>query len=104
MFKRVRKGQTTMEFVVLMTVILGAFLATGNYFKRGLQGRWKTAVDDLGEQYDPRTGNSMVVHRLISNTQTQIASLNGTGGWWTSRIDRTNVVETKSGYVSSGAY
>ena len=104
MFKKVRKGQTSMEFLVLMTVVLAAFLAIGNYFKRGVQGRWKAAVDDLGEQYDPRTGNSMVVHRIISNTDTQIISVNSASGWWTSRPDMTNVVETKTGYVSSGAY
>lgn len=104
MFKRARRGQTSLEFLVLMTIILGAFLATSNYFKRALQGRWKTAVDDLGEQYDPRTGNSLVVHRIISNTDTVITSINSSGGWWTSRVDMTNVVETKSGYVSAGAY
>ncbi|MBU0468629.1 MAG: hypothetical protein KKF78_06545 [Candidatus Omnitrophica bacterium] len=104
MFKLIKKGQTSMEFLVLMTVILAAFLSIGNYFKRGLQGRWKTAVDELGEQYDPRTGNTMVVHRIVSNTDTQIISLNTSEGWWTSRRDMTNVVETKSGYVSSGAY
>ncbi|HBG60751.1 MAG: hypothetical protein A2Y03_04610 [Omnitrophica WOR_2 bacterium GWF2_38_59] len=104
MFKRIRKGQTSMEFLILMTVILAAFLSIGNYFKRGVQGRWKTAVDELGEQYDPRTGNTMLVHRIISNTDTQIISLNTTGGWWTSRRDMTNVVETKSGHVSAGSY
>ena len=93
-----------MEFLILMTVILAAFLSIGNYFKRGVQGRWKTAVDELGEQYDPRTGNTMLVHRIISNTDTQIISLNTTGGWWTSRRDMTNVVETKSGHVSAGSY
>ncbi|MFH1684716.1 MAG: class III signal peptide-containing protein [Candidatus Micrarchaeota archaeon] len=104
MFKRTKKGQTSMEFLVLMTVILAAFLSISNYFKRGLQGRWKSTVDELGEQYDPRTGNTMVVHRIISNTDTQIIALNTSEGWWTSRRDMTNVVETKSGYVSSGAY
>ena len=107
MFGR-RKAQSTVEYVVLVTIILGVFVATGNYFKRGVQGRWKSAVDDLGEQYDPRVANGSVRQVLAANTLTVVEtvfdSLDGQNGIWTMRTDQTNSVETKSGRTTVGAF
>lgn len=99
-----KKGQTALEYLVLFTIILAAFLSGGVYFKRGLQGRWKSAVDDMGDQYDPLSANSYVVHRMNSNTETDILAINTEAGQWTSRTDQTNMIETKGGYISSGGY
>jgi uncharacterized protein (UPF0333 family) len=99
-----KKGQTTIEYIILITIILGAFLAVGNYFKRGLQGRWKAAVDDLGDQYDPRAADSSVRQTFVSNTVTTIVTLNNADGFWTSRQDLSNSIDRKTGTVSVGAY
>ena len=72
MFRMSKKGQTALEYLIILTLVLGAFVAAGTYVKRGLQGRWKAAVDDLGDQYDPRTGDTYVIHRIVSNTETII--------------------------------
>jgi len=101
---RIRRGQTTVEYILLVTIILGAFLTMGHYFKRGIQGRWKAAVDDLGDQYDPRTTNSRVLHTILSNTDTSITSINVDGGSWTLRRDLINSLERKTGFISVGAY
>lgn len=98
------KGQTLVEYIVLLIIVMGALLAIGNYFKRGLQGRWKTAVDDLGDQYDPRAADGSVRHTLQSNTITSILTENGTGGYWTWRTDDTVSVETRTGNMTIGAY
>ena len=98
---RWRRAQSTLEYLVLTTIILGVFLAMGNYLKRGVQGRWKAAVDDFGEQYDPRTINSSITQELKANTLTIVSSvpanLDGINGVWTMRTDQTNSLETKSG-------
>jgi hypothetical protein len=101
---RQRKGQSAMEYIVFMTIILGVFLTMSNYFKRGVQGRWKAAVDDLGEQYDPSVTNSSVRHRLEANTITTVytvpGSIDGQNGVWTMRTDQTNSVERKTGQTA----
>src|SRR5947207_7819712 len=100
MFRR-RKAQSTLEYMVLVTIILGVFVAMGNYFKRGVQGRWKSAIDDLGEQYDPRVTNSSIRQVLEANTVTIVDTIPsqfaGQNGIWTMRTDKTNSIETKTG-------
>ena len=53
-----RKGQSTVEYVVLIIVIIGALLSIQVYIKRGVQGRLKSAADDIGDQFS--VGNTNV--------------------------------------------
>lgn len=50
---RNRQGQSTLEYAVVIAIVVGALLATQIYIKRGLQGRLKQASDDIGEQFSP---------------------------------------------------
>ena len=99
-----RKGQTTIEYTVLLIIIMGALLATGNYIKRGIQGRWRAAVDEVGDQYDPRYANASIRHTLLSNSLTLVTVVNSSNGIWTFRTDSTNSLETKTGFMAVGAY
>ena len=98
------KGQSTIEYAVLVMVVLGAFIATSAYVKRGIQGRWRSAVDELGDQYDPRYTNTSINYTTSSVGDTRIQTLNANGGFWTIRTDNANSLETKKGYISIGAY
>ena len=102
--RRYRKGQTTLEYIVLLIVVMGALLAISNYFKRGLQGRWKSAIEDMGDQYDPRAANSWLRHTLTQNTNTTIITMNDADGYWTQRTDRSLSTDQKTGNVTIGAY
>lgn len=104
MLKRNKKGQSLLEYVFVILIVLGAFVATGNYLKRGLQGRWKDAVDGMGDQYDPRVANTSLNYAIQQNAETIIRTINAVNGIWTTRTDSTNAVETKTGYTSAGAY
>lgn len=108
MLRQCRKAQSTLEYAIMLVIIMAAFLAVGNYFKRGIQGRWKEAVDEMGDQYDPRTavsmGNSAITHRLDSVTETTIYAVEEQGGQRTNRIDVVESSETKTGKMSVGAY
>ncbi len=104
MLLRNKAGQTALEYTVLLIVIMGAFLGMQNYVKRGIQGRWRDAVDGLGDQYDPRTATTSLRHTLSSSTNTQIMALNTDGGYWTSRTDETYSSERKFGSTDAGAY
>lgn len=51
MFKR--KGQSTLEYALIIAVVVGGLLLMQHYVKRGYSGRLKSASDEMGEQYDP---------------------------------------------------
>ena len=53
-----RRGQTILEYTVIIIIILGVMITMKDYVKRGIQGRWKSSTDDFGEQYDPQFVNS----------------------------------------------
>ena len=47
-----RKGQNTLEYVLLITAVVVAFLIIQYYLGRGLQGRVREASDNIGGQFD----------------------------------------------------
>lgn len=104
MLRRRRKGQTVIEYVVLMIIVLGALIAISNYFKRGLQGRWKTAMDDLGDQYDPRVADTSLNYTLVQSSNTSIVALNTDIGFWTQRRDESSSTERKQGTIAVNSY
>ena len=70
-----KRGQSTLEYAVLIVVIIGALLTIQMYIKRGVQGRLKSAADDIGDQYSD--GNTNELKRTIRNSQTQETFQNG---------------------------
>ena len=103
MLKR-KRGQSAVEYMVVVIIVLGAFLAMGNYFKRGIQGRWKASIDEVGDQYDPRAANGDVSRILIANTTTTVATVDVPGGSYTIRTDQSDSTEIKRGVLRVGAF
>ena len=105
------KGQTILEYTVIFIIILGVMIAMKDYIKRGIQGRWKSATDDFGEQYDPQAVNSNIVYATQVNSDSIVNVENGTfnsasgqqQGQWTGRVDTSNAVETKTGSTQVGS-
>jgi len=46
-----KKAQSSLEYAILIIIVLGALLSIQMYIKRGIQGRLRSATDDIGEQY-----------------------------------------------------
>ncbi len=62
MFKHLkkRKGQSSVEYAILIIIVIGALLSIQFYIKRGIQGRLKTATDDISDyQYSPGNTNTV---------------------------------------------
>jgi len=106
-----RKGQTILEYTVILIVMFGVLIAMQNYIKRGIQGRWKSATDDFGDQYDPTSVNSNILYSTQVNSDSIITVFNGCAvdgsgdtvtGQWTNRVDYSNSVETKTGSTQVG--
>ena len=73
-FLRKMKGQSTLEYAVLIIIVIGALLSIQMYIKRGIQGRLRSAADDIGDQYDPGNVNYRVHTTVSSNTHDTFAA------------------------------
>jgi len=67
-----RKAQSTLEYAVLITVVVGALLAMRHYTSRAIQGRIRSSVDDVGEQYSAghTTSKYQITHDLAVTKET----------------------------------
>lgn len=103
---RTLKAQSILEYSVVIIVIIAALLSMQVYIKRGMQGRWKEAVDQVGEQYDPSTTKGIVTHHMEMNAYTDVSAQSGVSGgetgYFSMRTDSQNTVETQSGTVTTG--
>ena len=70
-----RKAQSTLEYAIIIAVVVGALVAMQVYIKRGLQGRLKQAADDMGEQFTAQY--STANYSTQTNTTTTENSIGG---------------------------
>ena len=103
-----KRGQSTLEYAVLATVIIGALLTIQVYIKRGVQGRLKSAADDIGEQYSD--GNTNEVKTTVTNSNTEetfnagVPSSNILGnGEITNTTDNSVIVNSQQEYWGSNS-
>jgi len=89
-----KRGQSTLEYAVLIVVIIGALLTIQVYIKRGVQGRLKSAADDIGDQYSDGNTNVIKTTNRISNVEDTFG-LNGRGVALTNLLapEKTNTME-----------
>ncbi len=99
------RGQMLMEYVAIIIILIGALLAMQNYFKRGIQGRMKSSIDSVGDQYDPMTTDTDITQRAQGRSVTTITVEEvGAGEKQTMRFDNSSMTETKSGTTRVDAY
>lgn len=104
MFKHLNKikGQSTLEYAVLIIIIIGALLSIQVYIKRGVQGRMKSAADDIGDQYSP--GNTNILTETTVSSRTAERFSNGSsrsellGNEVTSVNKSENIINVQSEY------
>lgn len=53
MFNKQRKGQSTLEYALLIAAVVAGLVMMQVYVKRGVGGKVKSSADDIGEQFDP---------------------------------------------------
>ena len=88
-YLRKRKGQSTLEYAILIIIIIGALLSIQMYIRRGVQGRLRSASDDIGDQFSP--GNTNYVQTISSSSKTlDEFGVDGAG------ITRSELVEEES--------
>jgi Flp pilus assembly pilin Flp len=103
-----RRGQSTLEYAVLIVVIIGALLTIQVYIKRGVQGRLKQATDDIGDQYSD--GNTNLIKTTIRNSTTEeifnagsASSTIQNGGELTNTTEKAVIVNVQQEYWGNTA-
>ena len=86
-FNRNRKGQSTLEYAVLIAGIVGAVLIFKPYLQRVVQGRLKDSSDRIGYKFGGETEES------ITNSMT---AWEETGAGETVTIEQYDAVDTQN--------
>ena len=71
-----KKGQGTLEYAILIVVVIAALLTMQNYFKKGVQGRLKSATDDIGDQFNLGAGTFNLTINSNSTSQETVTPAN----------------------------
>lgn len=72
MRKLSRRGQSTLEYAILILIVIVALLAMQTYLKRGIQGRMRESSDNIGEAYSPSYTTSEFTRTSVSETRETI--------------------------------
>jgi hypothetical protein len=56
-----KKAQSTLEYAIIVAVVVGALLTIQIYIKRGIQGRMRSSTDNIGDQYSAGVTTSRYV-------------------------------------------
>jgi uncharacterized protein (UPF0333 family) len=93
-----RKGQSTLEYAIIVAVIVAGLLAMQFYIKRGWEGKLRAASDNMGEQFDP---GAYTANFNIASTNAQSADL---VAGQTTTTHTANAVNTKTGNDNVAAW
>jgi uncharacterized protein (UPF0333 family) len=71
-----KKAQSTLEYAVLIGVVVAGLIAMQTYVKRGFQGKLRENADSIGEAFSPGYTTYNVDHRSATNSREVVG--NGT--------------------------
>ncbi len=91
------KGQSILEYAMIIAVVVGALLAIQIYMKRGLQGRLRESSDQIGEQFDAE-------NTQVSRTTTHVGTTKQTVESGTTTSTTTGEKRTEKGQDVVGAW
>ena len=91
-----RRGQSVLEYSLMVVVLIVVILAMNVYFKRALQGRWKETSDQVGKQF---TTNEF--YTIETRQQSAREEVTGTNGEIT---DTTGPNWTRSSIMNGGQF
>jgi Flp pilus assembly pilin Flp len=66
------KAQSTIEYAVMVACLAAALIGMQIYIKRGIQGRIRSAADEIGGQYSATTTTSDITQSISNPTPVNI--------------------------------
>lgn len=97
-----KNGQTTLEYAILIVIVIAALFTIQTYVKRGMQGRLKSATDDIGDQFSPGNTQATTVTTTKGHTVQDTFGTDGRVGESKSRLVTAEKTETDSASVIHG--
>lgn len=91
-----RKGQSTLEYTIIIAVVVAAILVMQAYVKRAVQGRQRDSADDIGSQFSQDTvGNNITNREAYTNESIQPGGAYGGGvlTTWTNQSQDIDKIE-----------
>ncbi len=82
-FRLNKRAQSTLEYALLIGVIVAGLIAMQMYLKRGYQGKLRESSDQIGDQYSPEHTTSKTSITKESTTQETVQN----------KVTRTEFVE-----------
>lgn len=92
MFRPNNKGQSLLEYAILLGVIVAGLLIMQAFIKRGYQGGLKESADKMGEQYSA-SGTTIIQERRLTEPQVITEEV---------ATDDTTIAKFKSGVAPIG--
>lgn len=90
MFIRKIKGQGTLEYALIIAVVVAGLIAMQIYIKRGVQGKLRESTDSVGEQFEATNTSSTITRTHTGKTVSTTANKSTTS-------ELTNDVRGESG-------
>ncbi len=76
---KTRKGQSILEYAMLLAVIVAVIVAIQIYVKRSVEGKLKTSADQIGEQFTTAETNTIQTIRQTARKEETLAGNEATG-------------------------
>lgn len=92
-----KRGQSTLEYAVIIAVVVAGLIAMQVYMKRGVQGKLRQASDDIGEQFSPGYTTSSRTTSTTGNTVESTAQVNVGGETMSQTKTTSSQTQTHSG-------
>lgn len=92
-----KRAQSTLEYAVVIAIIVGGLLAMQMYIKRGIQGRLKQASDDIGEQYSPGQSESHYTTKVDSSSDEKTLGAKSDVDQGVKTTSTSNQTQTRTG-------
>ena len=67
MMMRSRRGQSVIEYAVMIAVVIAALLVMQIYMKHGVSGKLRESTDQVGEQFTPHMATYDLTRTYNSN-------------------------------------
>ena len=102
-----KKGQSILEYAILLAVVIAVLLIMQSFVKRGYQGSLKRSADSMGEQFSA-SGTTIKEEQKMEGDQKIITEVGTTTGTVAGSITQfTSVLPddvTVQGTIDKGAY
>lgn len=81
------RGQSTLEYVVIIAVVVAGLITMQIYLKRSVQGKLRDATDQIGEQYAP----GKVTSNFVSNSHSKREEKSLANGYSSSELKEAEI-------------